>query len=52
MIADQTLRGAEWFKVRLSKKVWPQLVPQVDLSARSRAADPIGQPQTEMVGEP
>lgn len=52
MITDQTLRGAAWLKVRLSKKVWPPLVPQVDLSAVSHAADPIGQPQTEMVGEP
>ncbi len=52
MITDQALRGAAWFKVRLSKKVCPLLVPQVDFSALSRAADPIGQPQTEMVGEP
>ena len=52
MITDQTLGGAAWFKVRLLKKVWLLLFPQVDLCARSHVADPIGQPQTEMVGEP
>lgn len=52
MITDQTLGGAAWFKVRLLKKVWLLLFPQVDLCARSHGADPIGQPQTEMVGEP
>lgn len=37
------------------KKKWytlPMTVPLVDLSAASPAADPIGQPQTEMPGEP
>lgn len=52
MIADEPLRGAAWFQVRLLKKVQLLLVPQVDLSALSHAAYPIGQPQTKMLGEP
>lgn len=39
-------------KVDCFKKVWPLPDPQVDLSAPKHAADPIGQRQTEMVGEP
>lgn len=52
MIADQALRGAARFEVRLLKKVRPLPVPQVDLCTPKHAADPIGQQQTEMVGEP
>ena len=40
------------FKVRLSRKVRRLLVPQAVVPALSHVADPIGQPQTEMVGEP